>query len=232
MKSYDYIAENEDILLDLPLREGVGTITTDHAKPHHPVTFANAPTWTAEASGLGVLSFDGVNQYGQITAAKSADLDFTSGDYSIGAWFYYDTNTILSQLIAGKYELNVSGWELYTTESGSLRYLSLRHHHAGGTLTRSSAYSLGWEFLNWWFMGVSRSGADCQMYRNGAAIETVSALEDPESSAAKDVVIGTRYTKDTNFLKGKLWRPRIWSRALSADEWATIFEKERDFFGV
>ena len=73
------------------------------------------------------------------------------------------------------------------------------------------------------------------MYRNGQALETTldtDGLKSPESSAADDLVIGARYTKDANWINGFYWRPRIWSRALSALEWLDIFERERNYFGV
>ena len=87
MKGYDNVPENEDILLDLPLYEGVGTITRDQAKPHHQdVDLILTPTWdTVAGTGLGVITTDGItNEYLNLAAASCVDLDFTAGDYSIG----------------------------------------------------------------------------------------------------------------------------------------------------
>jgi len=237
IKSYDSIPDNVAISIDLPFTEAIGIETHDVAKAHHPVDLINTPSWGTSPGGLSVLDLDGIDQYGEIAAADSADLDFTTGDYSFACWLKQDAGVTVSQIIAGKYHVNVSGWEIYTTEAGvfpaTLNYLSIRHHHAGGTDTRSSVYSLGWEQNNWWFMGVARTGATCKMFRNGELIETVGGpLEDPETAAASDVVIGTRHTKDTNFFNGSMYGWRMWPGEIVESEWKNMFNRERSFFGV
>ena len=144
----------------------------------------------------------------------------------------YQRSMDQSQLLAGKYVVSDRGWEIYTTLTAGVYYLSLRHHHAGGIDIRSSAFSVGWNFENWWFVGVSRIGAYPLMYRNGAAVEMAGQVANPESSAADDLIIGARYTKDANWINGFYWRPRLWGRGLSPAEWLDIFERERNYFGV
>lgn len=239
MKSYDKIPVNQDLLLDLQFSEGTGIVTTDRANNRkYPVDLKNTPTWNTITSGLGVLSFDSAsNEYAEIDSLDSVDLDFTSGDYSVGCW-WNRTYTAFTDILIAKYELSVSGWEIYVTDMTPAitdDYLTLRHHHAGGPSLRSACYSLGWSPSIWWFMGISRDGAWPQMYRNGEAVDTYYGpvgVYNPESAAAKDVVIGTRYTKNTNFWNGSIWGMRIWDRCLEASEWAELFRKERDFFGV
>ncbi len=240
MKSYDKIPENDSILLDLPFREGVGVKTFDHAKPHHAdIDLINTPTWGALASGLGVLSFAGSgagNEYIELDNAASADLNFIAGDYSYGAWFNWTPGPEDSQLLIGRYEINVSGWEIYLTLAGGIHYITQRHSHAGtlvGGNPRSAVYSINWTPGEWHFFSTSRTGGGlAQHYRNGVAVETVGDnLVDPETNNS-DLVIGVRYTKDANYFKGPMWRPRVWDRILTAAEWLNIFEREQDFFGV
>ena len=235
--SYDKIPENDSLLLDLPFREGVGTVTMDHAKPHHQdVLLVNTPTWETLASGLGNLAFDNTaNEYIELDGAACTDLNFIAGDYSLGCWLRWeDTGTSLN--VMGRWELNVSGWELYLFAAAGINYLMTRHHHAGtlvGGNPRSACYSVGWTPEIWWFMGITRTGGgEAQHYRNGIRVAmTTGGLVDPET-CAQDLTIGTRYTKNTDFYKGKIYRPRIWNKALSAAEWANLFERERDWFGV
>ena len=226
---YDSLNLNREILLDLPFREGTGTITQDIAKPHHLVSLINTPTWTNLDSGLGVLQFNGTNEYLESDNLDTADLDFTDGDYSIGAWIYWQVGED-SQIVIGRYQLNTNGWELYLYSSG---ILTLRHHHAAGATQRTACYSLGWTYNTWLFMGISRiGGGDAIHYRNGIAIDmicSVGGLIDPESNN-NDLVIGVRTTKDTNYFKGQMWRPRLWNRILSPDEWLTIYELEKQWF--
>ena len=226
---YDSRDIYKEILLDLPFREGIGIITQDVAKPHHPVTLVNTPTWTALDSGLMTLNLNGTNEYLQCVGASCTDLDFTSGDYSLGGWLNWTVNEF-SQIVIARYELSVSGWELYLTQAGALNYLTIRHHHAAGATTRTAAFSLGWTPGTPFFFGMSRSGASAQFYRNGVAVATTSdVLIDPETSA-EDLVIGTRYTKDANFFKNMLWRPRLWPKALTALDWRALYELEHGWF--
>ena len=237
MKGYDNIPENEDMLLDLPFYEGVGTVTRDQAKPHHQnVLLVNTPAWAAVPGGLGIIAFDNTaHDYLELANAACVDLDFIAGDYSLGCWFNWgDTGTSLN--IMGRYELNIGGWELYLFGAAGINYLTLRHHHAGtlvGGNPRSACYSTAWLPNKWWFIGISRTGGgEAQHYRNGIPVTMFTGgLADPETSGS-DLVVGARYSKDTDFFLGGKWRPRIWDRALSALEWMNLFEKERAWFGV
>ncbi len=233
---YDALDINRDIVLDLPFREGTGIITHSIAKTHPAVRLINTPTWTPLDSGLGVLELNGTNEYLEADNADTLNLDFTASDYSIGCWFYWATGGGDVQHLIGRYDVDVafSGWELYLYQpTGSL---NLRHHHAA-TLSpdnpRSACDSYGWTQNVLHFMGVSRSGADAQFYRNAVAITTsfspASGLVDPET-CAEDLTIGVRFTKLTEHFKGKLWRPRVWARALTADDWAWIYEREVRWF--
>jgi len=239
MRGYDKIPEHEDMLLDLPFYEGGGTLTRDQAKPHHQdILLINAPAWTPVASDLGILAFDGVNQYLELANAACADLDFIAGDYSLGCWFNW-TDDSGSQIIMGRYQLDVSGWELYLWGAAGINILTLRHHHAGILVPpvtgnpRSACYANGWTPATWWLMGLSRTGGgEAQMYRNGVALPMLTGgLVDPKTCGI-DLVVGARYSKDNDFILGSMWRPRIWNRILTAAEWVNIFEAERDWFGV
>ena len=212
---YDDLDINKNILLDLPFREGSGIITQDIAKLHHPITMVNTPTWTALASGLMTLTLNGTNQYLQCAAASCVDLNFTSGDYSIIGLISWSNSAEDSQIVIGRYKVSYDGWEVYLTESGASRYLSLRHHHASGASLRTGAYSLGWTYDTNWVYGITRTGSTAQFYKNGVAIATVSdVLIDPET-CDDDLVIGVRFTKDSNYLKNTLGWHRVFGEALT-----------------
>ena len=235
MKGYDNLPINHQILLDLPFREGSGAITRDVAKPHHQdVDLINTPTWESLVSGLGVIDLNGTNEYLQLLAAACADLNFTSGDYSLGEWIYFRAGGANDKTPMSRFLLNNNGWELYHYTN---EILTLRHHHAAGATTRTAAYSQNWTFGKWWFMGVSRSGASAQFYRGdagGFVVPTTSisagGLIDPEA-CVQNLYIG-RDTTGVNLHNGKLWRPRAWGRALPESDWLQIFNYERHWFGV
>jgi len=247
MIGYDKIPENEDILLDLPFREGTGTVTMDVAKPHHPVTMydpgGGSFVWTSLPSGLMVLQFvavgagvgDGV--YLECDTTETVDLDFTSGDYSVGCWINWDSTGGQSEIIIGRYAVNVSGWEIYLDISSGRNTVSQRHSHgsiAGNT--NSNCFSIGWTPEIWALLGISRTGGNLYPvhYRNGVALTMsyeASGMLDPDT-CNQNLVIGSRYTKDMNWYRGLMWRPRVWNRPLTETEWMNIFKAERDWFGI
>jgi len=230
---YDALDINRDILLDLPFREGIGAITHSVAKTHPAVKLINTPTWTPITSGLGVLEFNGTTEYLEADNADTLNLRFIGDDYSIGCWLYWASGGGDVQHLMGRYDVDVafSGWELYLYSPTPS--LNLRHHHAGtlvGVHPRSGVDSVGWTFNEWQFVGVSRSGDTGTFYRNAVDVTlTGTGLVDPET-CAEDLTIGVRFTKASEYLKGKLWRPRIWGRALTQAEWAQIYERELRWF--
>ena len=224
---YDNLAINREILLDLPFREGRGIITQDVAKPHHPITLVNTPTWAALDSGKMTLDFDyASSEYLQCLAASSADLDFTDKDYSIGGWVNWSGTS--SYMILARYELYVSGWELYFYNA----ILSLRHSHAAGATTSTSAFSLGWTANTWWFFVLSRSGGVATMYRNDEDALTVThsagGLIDPET-CNRDLV-SCRFTKDSDFFNGPYGRLWVRGRATTNEERLARYEHEKRWF--
>ena len=228
---YDSISYNRRMLLDLPFREGIGIITQDVAKPHHPVTLVGAPSWAALDSGKMALTLGGFGSgdYGQCLNANSADLGFTSEDFSIGGWFKWEDTAEDSQILIARYEVSVGGWEVYLTEVGALRYMTLRLHHAGGATVRTAAFSLGWAYSTLAHFGISKIGNTAYMYRNGEPVATTSdVLIDPETTT-QDLVIGIRYTKDANYLSGRLPRLIVSGEGLTAEDWKSMYKHQAGY---
>jgi len=221
---------------------GGGAFFWERALTEHERPFDNAFDWGFDSKlGIGVLRFytaggggtDGV--YLDLATADCVDLDFVADDYSVGMWVNIIDNT-QSQILIGRYTLNSKGWEIYWTKTGGVDYLTQRHHHAGtlvGGNPRSGCYSTGWSGETWHFLGISReAGGEGQHYRNGVALTMVTGgLVDPETSN-NDLTIGCRYTKDANWHRGQMQGLRVWGRALAAADWLTLFEQEKDYFGV
>jgi len=228
---YDSISYNRRMLLDLPFREGIGVITQDVAKPHHPVTLVNTPSWTTLPSGkmaMGLAGW-GSTEYAQCLNAACADLGFTDSDFSIGGWFTWENTVEDSQILIGRYEVSVGGWEVYLTEAGALRYLSLRLHHAGGASLRTGAYSLGWAYSALSHFGISKIGNTAYFYRNGEPVTTVSdVLINPEATT-QDLVIGIRYTKNANMLSGLTPRLVVAEEGLTAEDWKNMYKNQKGY---
>jgi len=230
-KSYDKLARGSLNLLDLPFTEGAGTWASGVEKPRHRNTLVGVPAWTTLASGINTLLFDGITDYLECAAAATADLNFLAGDYSLACWVKM-VNTGGALIVMGKYEINVSGWELFFFGTT----LNLRHSHASLNPDLSdSCYSDGWPADTWCLIGLSRSGLYPVMYQNGVAqamFYEASGMQNPDTAVASDLVIGVRYTKNANYYSGSMWRPRVINRALTEYEWRLLFNMERKWFGV
>ena len=230
---YDNLGTNRQSVLDLPFREGVGIITQDVAKPHHPVPLVATPTWVTLDSGLVVLEFNGTTEYAESDNTPTADLNFVSGDYTYAVWMKWSEPSASSAILIGRYNVNVDGWEIYLTSSGADRLLSLRHSHNSLTPnTNSSCFSENWTQSVWTFLVISRDGLLAPHYRNGEPVDVTyeaTGMLDPDT-ADHDLVIGVRSSKDATFYNGQMWRPRLWDRALSAEEIRVLYDREKRWF--
>ena len=234
---YDALAINRNIGLDLPLREGVGTITHSIAKTHPLVTIVDVGgVWSTLDSGLPFLTLNGVADYLWSSAADTALLDFTSQDYSVGGWFRIDAGGADDKTLMSRFLVSTDGWELYHYTTLTLQ---MRHHHASNApgAVRTSCFSHGWTYGAWYFMGFSRIGATGLFYRGDitgdfGVLTTIcnGGLIDPDA-CNRNLYIGRDAAAGTNLYKGGLWRPRIWwERALTEAEWEQIYEKELRWF--
>jgi len=222
---FDNARYHHQLLLYLPFREGAGTMTRDWAKPYHPLAFGGTPTWTNLDNDLTVLDF---GDFDEITCAgaDSADLDFTSSDFSIAVWAYHD-DISSAHVICNRGQLNACGWEWYTAVGN----LALRTNQAG---SREGASGVGCVTTGeWQFFGVTRTGLVAQMYAGGEAYATIrsaNGMLDPVACGAQTFRVANN--PNTNYFDGKMWGLRIWDRLLSAGEMLALFERERGLFGV
>ena len=233
---YDKLGFNRQILLDLRFREQLNAITHSIAKPFREITRTDTappaqPTWATLVAGTNVLEFDGNSNFCECANADTLDLDFLAGDYSLSIWVNI-TDTGSSEVIFGRYELNVSGWELYYFNNAGIHIMTIRHHHAGTIVDgqrRSAGSSIGWTPGNWFHLTVTRVGNTVTMYRDGVALTTTMStggVVSPET-CAQDLVLGIRFTKDSDFFQGQQDKVRIWPRALTAQEIMIMYELEK-----
>lgn len=231
MRSLDKDPLGINLLLDLPMLEGTGTaLTQDVAKPHHPVTLASAPTWTTLASGIQVLDLNSADpDYLSCLAASCTDLDFTTEDFSGVIWVYPDAVAAANYFFLCRALAGTDGWTFYhntdlkiafnTTSAGPAQVNTL------GTASKLVA-------TTWQLLGFSRDGTAAKLYYNGADdTATAGAHADP-ITANRNLYVGIYNGAAAGWFDGKIWRPRIWERALTPAEHRAIFNRERHLFGV
>ena len=239
---YDIKSKNMECLLDLPFFEGADILAHDIAKPHHTLTQVDpgggAFAWGNLETGCPYLEWipigggatDGV--YLEGAAADTVDLNFISGDYSIGGWVNWGAGTNQSEIIIGRYATEIDGWDIYFNAVSNT--LSHRHHHSslGAGNLKSECFSRGWVPGTWDFFGVSRGSLYPQHYRNGVPLVMDYGgltMLDPDT-ANRNLVMGCRDTNNANWYYGRMWRPRVWPKCLSTEEWRDIFESEKHWF--
>lgn len=231
MRGYDNPRFHQVTVLDLQFCEGTGTTTQDWSKGRHfPVTLVNAPTWTNATNDLTYLNFDGAAPYDHIiiSAAASTALNFTSGDFSGAVWFY--PGSAGNRMVFNK-GTGTTGWDFSNYGGAGVAMMRFATYQAGPTNQYSDGPDLA---LNTWhFVGFTRSGADVRIYEAGRDATAVYGTHvNPASAAASNFYIGCADAVGAGWLIGNLWRPRIWSRQLTAAEMLAIYETERDLFGV
>lgn len=227
VQGFDRKRYNQEILLSLRFTEGATAITQDWSKIHRPVTLDGSPTWTNLANDLTVLEFSGGAADRLIcTGANSADLDFTTENFSLACWCY-STDYGNASVIMNRGVLDTCGWEWY----GYVANLAIRTNQAGD---REGATAVGvLEEDVWQFLGFIRYGLVGQMYVDGRPVDTLqtaAGLVDPVACGAQQFLVGNN--PHDNGFTGQLWNPRIWARQLGEDEMTAMFEDERHLFGV
>jgi len=225
---YDNVRVNQGLLLDLRFQEGSGLITRDFATPQHKdPTLTGAPAWAQRANGLNVLDFNpGHPDFIQIAGVDSADLDFTTEDFSALIWVYLDTNAN-GNVLLGRGLSNTDGWDFGVLNSGAFY---MRTNQGGANqYTAGGPTTLG----AWYMLGFVRSNTVVRMYAQGVDVTTTPSTHvDPLTSARKLHVGVSESETSTYAVDGKMYRPRIWSRALPASEIKFIYESERGLLGV
>jgi hypothetical protein len=227
MRGYDNPRFNHEMLLDLQFCEGDGDITRDWAKPHHePNTLTGAPAWTNRVNDLTILNFDCTAPYDHIitAAANSADLDFTSGDFSGAAWIY--TTAGGNRYVFNK-GLTTTGWCFYLNTANRMSVGTKQA--AANQYTTGDVISLN----TWLFVGFSRASAAVRIYTNGRdATSSAATHVNPDSAAAQNFYVGCNDAVGAGWWCGYMWRPRVWGKQLTAAEMLAIYEAERGLFGV
>jgi hypothetical protein len=233
MRGYDNPRFNHELLLDLQLCEGTGTVTQDWSKAHHAgATLAGAPTWQSLGNDLTYLDFDASNpDTVTILAAASNDLDFTSGDFSGAAWIAPDLASNRHIFWKGAAGL-ATGWAFSVDLYGAVPDLEFLTGQTG-PVVQATYGAIGIDISGvWQFAAFTRSGASARIYLNGRDVTASPDTHiDPTSAAAADFIIGTNALAG-GIYDGDLWRPRVWGRCLAAAEMLAIYEAERDLFGV
>jgi len=227
MVLYDVLPWNQQLLLDLQMREYSGAVTYDHARPHHVMAFHGTPTWRQTPTDLNYLDFEaGTPDWLDCGAAPTADLDFVAGAFTLAAWINYESVGFRYLMVRGL--TDTDGWE-WAIDTNSA--LWLRTNQAGAhqdTTSASGVIPIG----AWVFAATTRSGAAVAHYLNGLPSAGAAGAHVNPVTANRELHVGINNAESAGWFDGALWRPRIWTGALSAARIAAIYRNERGMLGV
>lgn len=227
MYLYDNLAWNRRLILDLQMREYSGVVTYSHAKPHNTLTFHGTPTWTQTATALNYIDFEAATpDWLDASGAATAAANFTSEAFTLAAWVNYESVGFRYLLVRGL--TDTDGWEwAINTDSA----VWLRTNQAGAHQDTVSANTVV-PLATWTFLVTTRSGAAVQHYINGVlSLGTAGTHINPLTSA-RELHVGINDAEAAGWYDGGLWRPRIWSGALSTRQIRAMYEIERGMLEV
>ena len=232
--SYDNLPMYYQTLLDIPMYEGILLLAHDIARPpaaalDHTMTLSGATGWAQwPLSNLTICSFvPGTNDFLELAALESTDLNFMVGAWSAAIWVFEDTAASRYLMCKGT---NVIGWYWYVDANGAIHAVTSQ-----GGPTEQDTFSANGEVTvtTWWMLGMTRLGTDIALYKNGDLLTvTADTHVDPASAAALKFLVGTDNTEAANHWDGYLWRPMVFGRQITALEMKKIFELTRGLWGV
>jgi len=234
MIGYDKIPWNFGLVLAMTFEEGIGgDVAYDRSRCGHQMTLHNTPTWLQEASGLTVLYLD--QTLPEWLDASAADtnisLNFTTQDFSIGAWINVD-DLSANRMILCRGLLDADGYHCAILMDGTI-VLYTSQAAAGGQ--NQSSYSAAGEIVTgiWYFVGFTRCDAVVNVYKNGLDVTNTHGIHVDPDASARELHIGIYDDEIGSPFAGMMWNPRVWRNVVVPDyHWQEMFELERGLFGV
>jgi len=226
MSGFDSNSLNYGLLFSLTMEEATGTaITGDAAKPHHTTSLTHSPAWVQLPSGVWVMDFNSAHpDYLQCSAATTADLDFTSGAFSVSMWIKQHASVASTRYLINRGDgAGAHGWCI-TTYNNYLYW---------GTPGSVEIRSTGAFSINVWsLIIVTKSGTLGKSFVNGIELSYILQGALNPTTDTEKLLIGIFNDEATGAWDGEIWNPRIWNRALSPEEIYYMFQRERWMFRV
>jgi hypothetical protein len=197
---------------------GFGNTIFDLSGSGNTGALTNGPTF----SGLngGTLSFDGVDDFIDVSSISSI-----SGDFTVGIWFY---TTATSDI----YYRRLIDFD-YITGFWLGRYAS-SDNWGGGIIEPNSPYGIYLPFTNgqWHYLVSIRNGSTHTLYGDGITSTTSNTVSTGNLSSATKLKIASQPTGSNQFFNGRIAQVQIYNRALSAQEILQNYNATKYRFGL
>jgi len=203
-----YASSNSTFLTDATAYGNDGTIT--------------GAAWAQLSSGLWHLDFDGTNDY----VDCGSDASLYPDRITLEAWVQFKTVGSVYKMVFSCDDVGNRNYAFSLWNNDKLRfyiYDSNVEHSISSTSTPSQD--------TWMQMVATYDGAHLRIYTNGALDCTPAAYAGNIDSDSEPVKLGERGDGGLD-LDGYIALPRIYNRALSAEEIENHFNQEKHLFGV
>ena len=166
-----------------------------------------------------VLTLDGNGDYA--TIPDSAIFDFGTGDFSLSTWVKFSSFNAYNHMFSFGQQSNNT---LYTfTVFGPSSHVGgpkLNWLHYDGGYSDHYSNNVGVALNTWHLFTAVRSSGTLKMYLDGTEQHSFSYTRDIAVSG--DLHLGRRNGSSSEWINGSMDDTRIWNRALSASEVATL----------
>ena len=231
---FDNLPLNTNLVVGIPMFEGVGTLAHDQAKPHFTMTLTGAPAWAqlvAPLAEMTVLDFnEATPDFMEASAIATGNLDFMGQSFSMAAWVRVDDFSN-DHYLWERGLLNTDGYYWYIDQNGALMFVTNQ-----GTPANQVTYSVAGHIAldTWYLVGMSRNAGSVRLYKNGLDItDGAAATHTDPSTATRKLHFGVDTAEGVaNAFAGRAKYPRIWERELISPEHWAMFEMERWAFQV
>lgn len=190
-------------------------------------TLTNYPAFTT--ANNGAFTFDGVNQI--VDCGNPTAVNFGDGDFTVGAWFYRDTNATTNLRLLSKGSGSDTASEAGFAFFGGNTSISFTVNPSGTRTFAAASITTG---TPTYITGVVERGGLQSIYKNGVFVASTAAPTGSVTGAAA-LCIGcnTSAAGGRNvFWDGGVYNVSLYNRALTAAEVAQNFNALRGRYGV
>jgi prepilin-type N-terminal cleavage/methylation domain-containing protein len=173
--------------------------------------------WTMGKKGGGI-NFDGTDDY--LDCGTGASIDFTTGDMSVGLWFYADATTTAPYMIDRGTGMGTDGYGLGLIEFGcetcANKIIFSLDYQGGGksyVVSDSDVLTGVWYYI----MGVRENGIQ-KLYVNGVLQLITVNINLDISEVSRPLYIGQGDEDGSRWFNGIIDEVRIYNKALTENE--------------
>jgi hypothetical protein len=183
---------------------------------------ATGATWSSSGKFSGAFTYDGINDFINVSIPSSGSMDIDSNPVTMVTWIKPNTVTTQQAIVARGRSDGVSagydGFGFFINSSGKINVGSF----GGGNFDGNTVLSAN----TWYHVAVIINGASSALYLNGVDNTPSSHTVNVVASSQPLKIGATRNgsdTTDVRFFNGTIDEVAIWNRSLSSQEIQSLY---------